>query len=218
MGPRISNGSVAADRSSLDPEIAYRRVAETIWFRLKSAAVQFEGESSLIRAERIALHVRKIVEAVAYAALSGVEVRNRHTLAEFRTMDADKLLQKLFRKGLLRLPTAQRLGPPQDGFAMILEGGAGAAKGLDLDKDALLGIFSRASALVHERHPERLSGEKVTAELAAVELDYQRLRDWLWLHTMYLTDAAFLIQMGQYGTSSFMVNLVRERGDTQPST
>jgi len=210
MSKRSSNRTDHGIRPEpIDAEVAYFHSAQIMRNRFLTAAVAGENETPLARAERIAFQVRKIVEGVAFATLSGVEVRNKQTLAELRSKDADKLLIWLDRKGLLKLPTAQRVGMPLLGFQLVLEGGAGAAAGLDLDKTNLLEMFSRASSLVHERHPERLTEEKVSSELLAVENDLHRLRGWLWLHTMYLRDSAFLIQMGQYGTSSFFVNLTR---------
>lgn len=70
-------------------------------------------------------------------------------------------------------------------------------------------MFSRASALLHERHPERLLEAQVIAEREALESDLQRLRDWLWLHVMFLKSKGFLVQMGQHGTPSFMTDLTR---------
>jgi hypothetical protein len=44
------------------------------------------------RAERFALHVRKIVEAVSFAALSAAEFKNTSQLLQQRTKDASQVL------------------------------------------------------------------------------------------------------------------------------
>jgi hypothetical protein len=68
-------------------------------------------------------------------------------------------------------------------------------------------MYSRASSLVHERHPEQLTDTQIESELKAIELDASRLRNWLWLHIMFLRGEGFLVQMGQFGTDSFMVSI-----------
>jgi transcription termination factor Rho len=82
-------------------------------------------EARLLRAERVAFQARKIIEGVAYAALSAVEHINSQTLAAQRTKDADKLLTWLNSKGMLRLPNAQRMEPsPSPDYAVTLSGAA----------------------------------------------------------------------------------------------
>jgi hypothetical protein len=199
-------------RTKLDPVTAYYRTMLLIRHRFVSAGEELPEEAALPRAERIALQVRKIVEGVAFAALSAVERRSGAVLDSKRGQDADKLLLWMERKGLLRLPAAQRLDPtPVEGFATSYSGSGdgGLAAGLDLDVPTLMQMFSRASNLVHERHPERLADAQIEAELAAIEDDLRKLNEWLWLHIMFLRGEGFLVQMGQFGTSSFMVPLTR---------
>src|SRR3954464_10577458 len=97
---------------SLEPWDGYRRGMSMIRNRFVELERSRENEPRLMRAERTALHVRKIIEGVAYAALSAVEHRNQKMLAEQRTKDGDKLLDWLQAKGLLRLPHAQIISPP----------------------------------------------------------------------------------------------------------
>ncbi|RWO81627.1 hypothetical protein [Mesorhizobium sp.] len=193
----------------MDPDISYFAIMQLIRWRFVLIEESGSAGSNLLRAERVALQVRKIVEEIAFACLSAVEERNRQALLNIRTKDADAILAWLERKGLLRLPNAQRIGEPTPFARMTLEGGAGLAKGLDLDAGTLKAMFSRASALLHERHPERLLEAQVIAEREALESDLQRLRDWLWLHVMFLKSKGFLVQMGQHGTPSFMTDLTR---------
>jgi hypothetical protein len=150
---------------------------------------------NLVRAELIALNVRKIIEGVVFASLSAAEIRNQRLLAQQRTKDPDKLLKWLRDKGLLHLPSAQRMGTLEPGFAAVLEGGKGAAAGLDVAPSELLSMYSRASALVHERHPESIVSERLSKELAAIEADLCRLKNWLWLHIMFLSGTGYLVQM-----------------------
>jgi hypothetical protein len=192
---------------------AYQDTMTLIHLRLLVLDVRVDTENPIIRAERLALHVRKIVEGVSFAALSAMEHRNNRVLAGQRTMDADNLLDWMNKKGLLRLPSSQRVGAsPLEGYAMLCEG----AGDQDLSLSDLKEMFSRSSALVHERHPERLTAEVTASETAALENDALRLRSWLWNHIMFLRGEGFLVQMGQFGTPSFLVPLTRV-GDLPPS-
>lgn len=192
------------------PDIAYLELMRVIRARLLLGAAVSPDEHPLFRAERLALQVRKVVEGVTFDALSGVEARNGQGLAALRTKDADQLLTWLEKKRLLHLPAAQRLVKPVEGYKMVLEGGAGAAAGYDIDSTELKQMFSRASGLVHERHPERTTAASLAAETDTLEEDLRRLREWLWLHIMFLRGEGYLIQMGQYGTPSFMVPLSKQ--------
>lgn len=163
--------------------------------------------SPLIRSETLALHVRKIVEGIAFAALSVVEYRNGQVLATQRTKNADTILRWLAAKGLLRLPEAQTLQlSPTPEFAMILEGAADR----NMSSKELEHAYSLASTLIHERHPERLARERVEQEMSDLARYAQRLHGWLWAHCMFFHGEAFLIQMGQAGTSSFFVPITQE--------
>ena len=209
MSQEINEASTHS-RVSLGPDESYFRTMTLIRSRFSSSEASILGETPLARAERLALQVRKIVEGIAFAALSGLEARNEKVLAGHRTKSADDLLIWLNKKNLLKLPSAQRIGPAVTGFKVVMEGGAGSAAGLDQDVGSLLRMFSRASALIHEHHPERYTEAKILADLQEIEADLRKLREWLWLHIMFLCGKAFLVQMGQYGTASFMVNLTKE--------
>ncbi|MBW8830922.1 MAG: hypothetical protein JF606_16140 [Burkholderiales bacterium] len=189
----------------MDPVAAYEMLMGTVRGRL--LILDVEDESSLYRAERFALHVRKIVESMSFSALSATEFKNTSRLLQQRTKDASQVLAWLDQKKLLRLPEAQRVTPSSDPrFGAICEGNGpaniGAAK--------LQGMFSRASALVHERHPERLSQETLKREMQELENDARALRHWLWSHIVFLGGSGFLVQMGMFGTSSFMTLLTRQ--------
>lgn len=197
----------AAPTAPMPADAAYRASMTLIRARFLALEAAPEGEAPFIRAERLALHVRKIVEGVAFSALSATEIRNAQELREQRTKDADKLLTWLDQRRLLCLPQAQRIDPaPSPGIKVTFRG----AGDEDLDLDALKAAYSRASALVHERHPERLDQGTVEGEIALLEEDARRLRAWLWLHITFLKGSAALLQMGQYGTESFLVRLDRE--------
>ena len=71
---------------------AYVRSMTLIRSRLLAIDSLSGTEAPLLRAEMLALHVRKIVEGVAFSALSACEIRNAQELREQRTKDADKLL------------------------------------------------------------------------------------------------------------------------------
>jgi hypothetical protein len=121
-----------------------------------------------------------------------------------RSKDADKLLSWLHSKSMLVLPSAQRLEPPPSAEYRIVMAGAGSE---DLARDDLKSMYSRASSLVHERHPEQLTSTQIENDLNSIERDASRLRSWLWLHIMFLRGEGFLVQMGQFGTESFMVSI-----------
>lgn len=190
----------------LDPVRSYERSMSLIRARLISIEALPLGEAPLLRAERIALQVRKIVEGVAFAALSAVEHRNKNILSEQRTKDADKLLSWLDHRQLLRLPSGQTLeASPSVEFKCVFSGAANQ----DMKLEELKSAYSRASSLIHERHPERLTDEQILIEGALIEEDARRLRGWLWLHIMFLRGEGFLVQMGQHGTPSFFGSIMR---------
>ncbi len=188
---------------------AYEHSMALIRARLVSLERTLVGETSLMRAERIGFQVRKIVEGVTFAALSAVEQRNRSALPDKRTMDPSKLLAWLEKKSLLNLPAAQRIEPsPSSKYKVVLVG----AMSENMNRQELDAAYSRASALVHERHPERLTSKAIVEELEAIREDARHLKSWLWLHLMHLRGESFLVQMGQFGSSSFFRPLTR-RGD-----
>lgn len=195
-----------APTASMPPDAAYKASMALIRARFLALEAPPGAEAPFIRAERLALHVRKIVEGVAFGALSATEIRNAQEFREQRTKDADKLLTWLHHRGLLRLPQTQRIEPPPSPEFKATFKGAGDE---DLHLDTLKAAYSRASALVHERHPERHDQETVEREIALLEEDARRLRAWLWLHITFLGDTAALLQMGQYGTVNFLVRLDR---------
>lgn len=191
----------------MDPGAAYATLMGSVRGRLLILDMDVFGESELYRAERFALHVRKIVEAVAFAALSATEFKNKSQLLQQRTKDASQVLAWLDQKKLLRLPEAQRVTPSSDPhYQAVCEGNPSANIGVT----ELQGMFSRASALVHERHPERVSQEILKSELQVLEKDARELRRWLWQHFVFLGDNGFLVQMGMFGSSSFISLLGRQ--------
>ena len=185
----------------IEPAAAYENSMMLIRERLLAIDRTDPSETPLVRAERIGFQVRKIIEGVAYGALSAAEVRNKQVLSQQRSKDADKLLSWLHSKSMLVLPSAQRLEPPPSDEYRIVIAGAGSE---DLSLTELKSMYSRASSLVHERHPEQLTNTQIESELSAIEIDASRLRNWLWLHIMFLRGEGFLVQMGQFGTTSFM--------------
>jgi hypothetical protein len=188
----------------IEPAAAYENSMMLIRERLLAIDRTDLSETPLVRAERIGFQVRKIIEGVAYGSLSAAEVRNKQVLSQQRSKDADKLLSWLHSKTMLVLPSAQRLNPPPSDEYKVVIAGAGSE---DISLTELKSMYSRASSLVHERHPEQLTDTQIESELKAIELDASRLRNWLWLHIMFLRGEGFLVQMGQFGTDSFMVSI-----------
>jgi hypothetical protein len=199
----------------MDPAAAYEILMGTVRGRLLILDIDVNDESVLYRAERFALHVRKIVEAVSFAALSATEFMNTSQLLQQRTKDASQVLAWLDQKKLLRLPKAQRVtASPDPRHGAICEGNPSANIGVA----ELQGMFSRASALVHERHPERLSQEILKRELQGLEKDAQALRHCLWSHIVFFGGSGFLVQIGMFGTSSFMTLLTRQNPENLADT
>lgn len=193
---------VLTDR--LPPQEAYLLSASLICARLKQMDINMGDENALARAERFAFHIRKIVEGVAFAALSAAEHRNKNILEKLRTKSADQLLHILNRRDLLRLPRAQYVKKStRPGYRLEVSG----VGDLDLAVKDLKSMYKRSSNLIHERHPERLLPKTLAIELSDLENDAARLRSWLWSHIMFLGGAGFLVQMGLVGTDSFMVDL-----------
>lgn len=97
----------------------------------------------LMAAEKIAFQVRKIIEGVAFAALSAVEYRNGQMMSDHRGKDADKLLTWLAKKRLLRLPSARRVEPAPDPSPAHCLGSLIEASDLDHDRRTVTcGIFT----------------------------------------------------------------------------
>jgi hypothetical protein len=206
-----SGSAAAADGSAMAARAAYQHSMGIIWERLTSLDSSFT-KGTLLRTEYAALQVRKIIEGVAFAALSAVEHINSQVLAAQRSKDADKLLVWLNAKGLLRLPAAQRIEPPPSpDFAVVLSGSGDK----DWSLNQLKAAYSRSSSFVHERHPELITSNRIAAEAAAIEEDADRLSSWLWVHIMFLRGEGFLVQMAKYGTPSFFLTLTRQ-GDIPP--
>jgi hypothetical protein len=200
---RSSANALGNNRGAAMPAMpameAYERSMVLIRARFIHIA-ELATQDAFVRAEQIGLQVRKIIESVAFSALSAAEHRNGRQLGGQRTRDAADILKWLDKKGMLKLPCACRVAPSIDPIYKAEFNGNGS---VDLDREVLESMFSRASALVHERHPERLPEHIVRNELQAIEEDSQRLRDWLWLHMIFHKNELFLVQMGQFGTPSF---------------
>lgn len=195
-----------APRSSMEPATAYEILMDTVRSRLLVLDLDVDGEGLLNRAERFALHVRKIVEAVAFSALSATEHKNSSRLIQLRTRDASQVLALLNNKNMLRLPASQRVTSSIDPqYSAVCEGNSSA----DLSARDLQRMFSRASAILHERHPERLSQEGLAIELQELEKDARALRHWLWSHIVFLGNEGFWVQMEKIGSSTCMTPLTR---------
>jgi hypothetical protein len=156
--------------------------------------------------EQLALHVRKTVESVAFACLSAAEHRSRLDSLGQRNKGADHLLSWMQRKELLKLPSAQQVRRSTvAGYSLEVIGQGDK----DLSLDQLKSAYSRSSSLLHERHPGAITDEWLRSTHEMLEDDARSLRGWLWQHTMFLSGSAFLVQMGQFGTTSFFVPLDR---------
>lgn len=189
---------------------AYRASGLLIRKRLLQAETTTWAAEPLLEAEALGLQVRKIIESVAFMALSAAEYRNNTTLADLRTKDADKLLTLLQGRALLKLPEAQDIKPPSEpSFAMELHG----AQSRNLDLASLKRAYSRASQLVHERHPERLDQAIVASEAIKLAQDAEALRRWLWTHTMFFRGEMILVRMQFPDQARFITQLT---GPSQP--
>jgi hypothetical protein len=196
----------------MDPRDAYQRSMQLIRARFTTIESAFSIENDMVRSEQIALQVRKIIEALAYCSLSASEKVNNTILRDQRSKDADKLLNWLDAKNILRLPAAQIFRESNiPSIKVIIEG----APEKNWTKDRLLQAFSRASAQIHQKHPEDLTNRYLAAAVAEIEKDARELREWLWKHTMDLRGEAFLVQMKFENPEHFLVS-IRKVSDIPP--
>lgn len=158
------------------------------------------GLPLLTEAETIALQVRKIVEGIAFAALSGTEHRNKSKLLNLRSKDGADIIRYLEKRQLLQLPLAQEIRKSDDPAYSLILSGRGE---LDLTADDLTSAFKLASQVIHERHPERLSLGQVTRERDRLREIAISLRRWLWTHMTTHRGEAIVVQMGLYPTEGW---------------
>jgi len=173
----------------------------------------YPNTGSYLDAEITALHVRKIVESVAFAGLSALERGSASRLDGWRTRDADKLLALMKAKGLLHLPEARDVTPGQPGtpYRMVVA----PAPSRDLSCEELQAAYREASSVVHERHPERMDDDLIAQMNVRMTSTARRLDGWLWSHTTFFVGKdgrpnAFLIQMGLFGTPSFFAEITKQ--------
>ena len=186
------------------PAIGYQVAMRLIHARLVVVGNPAGGSLPLFRAEMAGVAVRKVVEGLAFAALSAAEHHNPKLPRSFRTKDASHLLSSLDSKGLLRLPEANDVLPPSDDtHVAILQG----RPERNLTAAKLKAMYSRASAIIHERHPERLTDQAIAQELATLEQDVRDLRLWLWTHVTFIQEEAYAIQMDRIHAQDFWISL-----------
>jgi hypothetical protein len=125
--------------------------------------------------ESYALHLRKIVEGLAFAALSAFE-HAEGLLQHLHRKDPDALLRHLEKKGLLALPTSADVARSSDPASTVI---VTPRAERDLQPRDLYDIWTRASAHIHERHPERVSKESLEKAVVEFDADTSGLRAWL---------------------------------------
>lgn len=201
-GSAAKGASRAATMAAPD---AYRASGLLIRKRLLQAETIINSRGDeLLQAEALALQVRKVIESVAFLALSAAEYRNKATLGEMRTKDADKLLALLQTRKMLKLPEAQDILTPSDpAYTMEVRG----AQSRNLDLSFLKGAYSRASELVHERHPDRLEQAAVASDFRQLSADSLALQKWLWTHTMFFQGEIILVRMAYPDAQRFITEL-----------
>ena len=121
-----------------------------------------------------AFHVRNLSK-VSHS--SAQRARNSsYELHQLRTKDADKILSNLNAKNLLILPVGAtvEIDPTGKYFAILTKGVAP-----NLSFQELKAAFVSASAVVHERHPERLPPEAIAKMHAEMRDLAVRLDRWL---------------------------------------
>lgn len=186
------------------PAMGYQIAMRLIHARLVAVGNPVEGSLPLFRAEMVGVAVRKVVEGLAFAALSAAEHQNPKLPRSFRTKDANHLLSSLDSKGLLRLPEANDVLPPSDDTHVAIFQGR-PERNLTVAK--LKAMYSRASVVIHERHPERLTDQTIAQEVIALEQDVRDLRLWLWTHVTFIQKEAYAIQMNQINAQDFWISL-----------
>ena len=164
--------------------------------------------SFIFIAESYALHLRKIVEGLAFAALSAFE-HTEGRLDQLHRKDPDALLRHLDKKGLLRLPRAYDIRQSDDPTyrAKLL-----ATPDRDLNVGDLYKVWDRASRVLHEQHPKRITKEVLQEIGTALRSDAARLRGWLWSHCVHFKGELFMVQMAKVNTEAFAATLKRPPG------
>lgn len=171
------------------------------------------GAPDLTDAETIALQVRKIVEGIAFAALSGTEHRNKEKMLNIRTKDGADIIKFLSKRGMLYLPTSQDLSSSSDPSYRLVLSGRGDRDMTDVD---LIDAFKLSSKIIHERHPERLAMSELKRDRDCLRKIAEQMREWLWTHMVSHRGEAIIVQMGLYprdgwcGTASKIAELPDE--------
>ena len=157
---------------------------------------------ALTDAETVALQVRKIIEGIAFAALSGTEHRNKGTLIGLRSKDGAEIIRTLSKRKMLHLPCSQDFKSSADPAYRVIISGRGDR---DMTADDLAEAFKLASQVIHERHPERLGPERLEQERSNLRAVAERLRDWLWTHMTLHNGEAIVVQMVLYPAEGWCV-------------
>lgn len=150
---------------------------------------------ALTDAETVALQVRKIVEGIAFAALSGTEHRNNEALISLRSKDGAEIIRTLARRKMLHLPSSQDIRSSDEPDLRAILSGRGDR---DMSAAELAEAFKFASQVIHERHPERLSLDQLQRERDRLRHTARRMRNWLWTHATTHNGQAIVVQMGLY--------------------
>jgi len=187
------------------PAAHYARCADTIARRLRVLDTIASG-ATYLDAELTALHVSRIVEVIASAAVC--VAGNAHSPSGDRgTQDAARLLTDLHKQHLLVLPKAEDISRSTDpGFALVVSG----AQVRDLGVADLKQAYRASTEFLGETSPEAMEGEHLRRALADLRTWAMRLRGWLWNHAMFLEDQALIVQMGMLGTESFIATLRKD--------
>ena len=188
------------------PEFAYRSLFAQVrlrlmhYHKLPSMPIDEGGELPIIPAEWLALQVRKICEAVAFAAVTGEEFSSGRSSPR-RIMAPKNVLKELKKHPSVVLPQAVDVQRDEFHRFMLLP-----RPDRNWTLESVLSAWHDASQILHVKHPDDAQAVWLDPMREEMERLLASLKAWLWTHTIVYQQKAVLIQMGQY-PHEFLTNL-----------
>jgi hypothetical protein len=187
----------------------YAKLMALVKARLVKSRELLDGTHNLFALEQVALHLRKIIEAVAHASLISCEMRTGHVPRQVRDHhSASYILAYLSKRDLLQLPR----------HALIREQASEGAHTIDVHRGSpdllpwLLEIYEQCDAHLHELRPylqwDYFSGEaaeKFKVHWEGARQHHKEVWNWLWNHAVELEGKLYVARMGQQDMSQITV-------------
>ncbi|MCA8897873.1 MAG: hypothetical protein H6847_04680 [Hyphomonas sp.] len=159
--------------------------------------------------ESVGNHFRKVIEAVAYAAMIAGEMEFGQIPRQIQNhWNAADILKFLDRKNLLRLPKRTLIEDDPSGEGHKYTVFDGTTELLPW----LLEVYGQVHFFAHEANPyaqwQYYAGltEDFLVEQQSIAVDLRRhFVDWLWQHVIQLEDKWYVVSLGAYDQSSAIV-------------